>query len=108
MLLTACCGVLSDHYCYETINKFEKLLKQEVVKNISKVATIILLIISMHIEPTKLLEVGPSNTKYDLEERLCKRCTNTNWGDDSEIEKAIAADNNKNNNEKDSQKKIGN
>ena len=65
----------SDHYRHQTTNDFEKLLEQEDAKNISKVATPILLTIGMHIGPTRFLEVGPPNAKYDLERRLCKRCT---------------------------------
>ena len=60
-LLAACHGVPSDHYRHQTTNDFEKLLEQEDAKNISKVATPILLTIGMHIGPTRLLEVGPPN-----------------------------------------------
>lgn len=59
----------------------------------------------MHIKSTRLLEVGPLNTKYDLEEKLCERYTNIDQSDDGEIKKAIAADNNKNNHKKDFQAK---
>ena len=64
-LLTACHGVSSDYYCHQTTNNFEKQLEQEDAKNISKVATPIFLTIGMHIRPTRLLEVGSPNTKYD-------------------------------------------
>lgn len=53
-LLTACCELLLDYYCYQITNNFEKLLKQKDAKNISKVATPILLTIDMHIGPTRI------------------------------------------------------
>ena len=51
----------------------------------------------MHIGPTRLLEIGPPNAKYDLKKRLRERYTSADWGDDGEIEEAIAADDNKDN-----------
>lgn len=59
----------------------------------------------MYIEPTRLLKVDSPNVKYDLEEKFYEGCTGADWGNDSEIEKAMAADNNKDNNEKDLQEK---
>ena len=100
-LLTTCCGVLSDHYCYKTTNNFEKLLEQKDAKNTLKLATPILLTICMHIGPTRLLEVSLSNTEYDLERKLYEGCINANWVDDGEIEEAMAADHNKDNDKKD-------
>ena len=96
-LLIARGRVPSDHYRHQTTNDFKKLLEQEDAENISKVATPILLTIGIHIGPTSLLEVGPSNAKYDSEERLREECTDTDWGDDGEIEEAMAADNNEDN-----------
>ena len=101
-LLTACRGVPLDHYRHQTINNFKKLLEQKDAENISKVATPILLIIGMHIGPTKLLEIGPPNAEYNSEGRFCERCTGADWGNDSEIEEAMAADNNEDDNEEDS------
>lgn len=72
--------MLSDHYQPHTINGFKKLLEQEDEENISKVATPILVTISMHIVLTRLLEVGPINIKYDLEKRLSTGYTCANWG----------------------------
>ena len=63
--------------------------------------TPIFLTINIHIGLTRLLEVGPSNAKYDLDKKLRKGCTNVDWGDDDEIEGAMAADNNEKNDEKD-------
>ena len=91
-LLIACCGVLSDHYRHQTTNNFKKLLKQENAKNILKMATLIFLIIGMHIGPTRLLEVGSSNTKYNSKGRFYKECIVANWCDHGKIEKTIAAD----------------
>ena len=81
-----------DHYRHQTTKDFEKLLEQEDVKNISKVATPILLTISMHIEPTRLSKVVSLNVEYDSEGRLRERCTGADWGNDGEIEEAMAAD----------------
>ena len=101
-LLTACHGVPSDHYRHQSTNNFEKLLEQKNAKNISKVAIPIFLTIRMHIGPTRLLEVSPSNAEYDLEGKLNKRCTGANWGDDGEIKEAMAADDDKDDNEENS------
>lgn len=56
----------------------------------------------MHIAPTRLLEVDSSNAKYDLEERLRKGFIGADWGYDSKIEYALAANNDKDDNEEDS------
>lgn len=53
----------------------------------------------MHIRPTRLLEVGLPNAKYDLEERLCKGYISVDWSNESEIKEIMAANNNKDNNE---------
>lgn len=104
-LITAGHEVLLDHYRHETTNDFEKLLDQEDAKNISKVATPILLTIGLHIGPTRLLEVGPPNAVYDLEERLHEGCTGADWGDEGEIEEAMTADNDEDDDAKDPQDK---
>ena len=91
----------SDHYRHQTTNNFEKLLEQEDAKNTSKVTTLILLTIGMHIGPTRLLNVGLLNAQYDSERKLYEGCTGADWGDDSEIEEAMAADNNEDNDTKD-------
>lgn len=77
------------------------MLEQEDAKNTSKVITPILLTIGMHIEPTRLLENIHLNSKYDSKKKFCKKCTNTNWDDDSKIKNDIAADNVEANNEED-------
>lgn len=64
-------------------------------------ATPILLTIGMHIRPTRFLEVDLHNIKYDSEWRLCKGCTGVDCCDESEIEEAITAGNNKDDNDKD-------
>ena len=58
--------MLLDHYQYLIINNFEKLLKQKDVNKTLKLAISIILIISIYMRLTKLLEVSPSNAKYDL------------------------------------------
>lgn len=64
-------------------------------------ATLIFLTISIHIGPTRLLEVVFPNIKYDLEEKLHEGCTSTDWGNDDKIKEVMAANNNEDNNEKD-------
>lgn len=100
-LRNACHGALLDHYCYQTTNDFEKLLKQKDTKNTLKMATPILLIIGMHIGQTRLLKACPANAEYDLDKKLCERCICADKGNNVKIEEATAIDNNKNNNEKD-------
>lgn len=107
-LLIVCYGVPLDYYYYQTTNKFEKLLEQENAENILKMATLIFPTIVIYIEPTKLLEVGPPNTKYDSKKRFCEKYTGTDWGDDGEIEEIIIANNNKDDNKKILKKKIDN
>ena len=68
-------------------------------------ATPTLLTIGMQIGPTRLLEVGPPNAKYDLEGRLREGCTSADWGNNGETEEAMAADNNKDDDEKNLQEK---
>lgn len=60
-------------------------------------ATSIFLIIGMQIRLTRLLEVYFINAKYKLEERLCEEYTGADCGYKDEIKKAMASDNNKNN-----------
>ena len=88
-------GVLLDQYRHQTTNNFKKLLEQEDAKNTLKVAISIFLIIGMQIGPTRLLEVGLPNAKYNLERKLCKKCTGADLGNDGEIKGAMTADNNK-------------
>lgn len=64
-----------DSYRYQTTNNFEKFSKQESVENTTIIATPIILVIRIHIEPTRLLEDGTSNVNHDLEEKLCGGCT---------------------------------
>ena len=104
-LLSAQCGVPSNHYRHQTTNDFKKLLEQKDGKNTLKVATPILLTISMHIELTRLLKIGPPKAKYDSEKKLCEGCTGADWGDDGENKEAIAADDNKDDDDEDSWKK---
>ncbi len=59
----------------------------------------------MHIGPTRLLEVNLPNAKYDSKKRLHEGCAGVNWGDESEIEEAIAAGNNEDDDDEDSQEK---
>ena len=62
------------------------------------------LTIDMYIGSTRLLEVISSNAKYDLEEKFHEGYTGADWGNEGKI-KAIAIDNNKNNDDKDPQNK---
>ncbi len=101
MILITYCGVLSNHYGYQTTNNFKKLLKQKDAENKSKMATTILLAISMHIRLTRLLEVSSFHAEYDLERRLRERCTGADWGDKSEIEETMTAGNNKDDDDED-------
>lgn len=96
---------MSDDYRYQSTNDFEKLLEQEGIKNISKVATLILLTIGMYISPTRLLKVNPPNVEYDLEERLHEGCIGVDWSDEGEIAVVMAVGNNKVNDDKDPQEK---
>ena len=68
-------------------------------------STPIFLIIYMHIALTRLLKVGLSNTKYNLEEKICEGCIDENWGDNGEVEEAMAADNDDNDDKEDFQDK---
>lgn len=79
-----------------------KLLEQEDIKNTLKMATPIFQTIDKYVGPTKLLEMDPSNAKYNSEKRLYERCIDTDLDDKTEIEKSMAtADNNKDNNKED-------
>lgn len=55
----------------------------------------------MHIELTKSLKIGPPNAKYDLEGKFRESCTSMNLGNEGKIEEAMAAGNNKDDNDKD-------
>lgn len=74
-------------------------MKQKVVENISKISTPIILIIDMHIRPTKLLEVSPSNARYNLERKLREGCTGADWDNNGKIEEAMPANDDKDNDE---------
>lgn len=55
----------------------------------------------MHIRPNKLLKVGYYNIKYNLKETLCKKYIKVNQDNNSKIEKAMAVNDNKNDDKKD-------
>lgn len=93
--------MLPDHYCHQTTNDFKKFLEQKDAKNISKIATPILLITDMHIWPTSLLEISIPNSRYDFEKKLPENSISANWGEDFEIKEVMATNNKINNNEKD-------
>ena len=97
--------MLLNHYRYQIINNFEKLLEQKNAENTLKMTTLIFLTICMHIGPIRHLEVGPLIAKYDLQGKLCKGYTSANWGNNSEIEETMAVDNNKDNNKENPQEK---
>lgn len=60
----------SNSYHYETNDNFEKLLDQEGAENTLMIALPILLVICMHIGPTKLLKDNTSNVEFDGDGRL--------------------------------------
>lgn len=64
-------------------------------------ATSIFLNIGIYIGPTRFLEIGLFNTKYNLKKRLSKRYTSANQSDNSKMKEVIAMDNNKNDNKED-------
>lgn len=80
---------------------FRTLLEQKGEKNTSKIATLIFLTISIQMRMTRLLEIGPSNTNYDMENRSYKECTIADYGNKGEI-KAMAAENDEDYDDKDS------
>lgn len=52
------------------------------------------------IKLTRFLEIGLFNVKYKSEKKLHKEYNGIDWGDNSEIEKAIDIDDNKNDDKK--------
>lgn len=58
------------------------------------VTTSIFLVIYIHIKPTRLLNHGAPNTKFDAEERLCIRSISLDEDNSVEIKKTIAVDKN--------------
>ncbi len=69
-LLIARCGLPSDSYYYQTTNNFEKHLDQKGVKNTLMITTLIFIIFCMYIRPTRILEDGISNAKFDADGKL--------------------------------------
>lgn len=104
-LLTAFCGVVFYSYHYQVTIDFEMLLEQKDEENTSKVDTLILLTIGMHIQPSRLLEDGLINSKYESKKKLCERCTGADCDDRFEIERAIATNNNNNDDKENLQEK---
>ena len=100
-LLTICCRVPSDSYCFQITYNFEKLLDQKGMKNISMITILILLIFCMHIGPTRFLEDGVPNAKFDANKRLRLDSTNLDWDDSAKIEETIVADKDNKNEKKD-------
>ena len=66
-------------------------MEQKDSENTVKMNTPILLTISMHMRPTRFLEFGPPNAEYNSAERPLGKATGINWGDNGEIEEAMAA-----------------
>ncbi len=79
----------SDSYRHQTTNEFQKLLDLEGKENSSMITAPILLVLRMHIEPTRFLEDGAPNAKFDADGRLCTRFTGLDW-DDNAVAEAIA------------------
>lgn len=69
----------------------DKLLKEQGNENTAKIATPVLLVIKMHIGPTRLLEDSAPTAEYDSKRRLLGGIEGVDWGDDREIEEALAA-----------------
>ncbi len=89
-LLTACCGVPSDSYRYQITNDFAKLLDLEGKENNSMITAPILLVLRIHIGPTRFLEDSAPNAEFDADGRLRIGSTSLDW-DDSVVAEAIAA-----------------
>ena len=104
-LLTACRGVSLDSYRHQTTNYVEKFLDQESVKNTTMITVLIFLIFCMYIGPTRLLEDGAPNAKFDVDGKLRLRSTSLDWDDSAKIEEAITTNEDKIDEEKDSRKK---
>ncbi len=90
-LLIACRGVLLDSYRHQTTNDFEKLLDLEGRENTSKITAPILLVLRMHIGPTRFLEDGAPNAKFDADRKLYIGSIGWDWDDSAEIVEAIVA-----------------
>ncbi len=88
-LLTARRGVLSNSYRHQTTNDFEKLLDLEGKENTSMITAPILLVLRMHIGPTRFLEDGALNAEFDADGRLRIGSTGLDL-DDSAVAEAIA------------------
>lgn len=71
------------------------------MENILKVTTPIFLTISIYIGLIKPLKVSLLNAKYDLNGKLRESCTSVDLGYEGEIEEAMSAGNNKDDNNKD-------
>ncbi len=103
-LLTACCGVPLDSYRHQTINNFKKLLNLEPKENTSMITNSILLVLRMYIRPTRFLEDGAPNAKFDADGRLRIGSTDLDR-DDSTVAEAIAAVDDDEDEEEDSREK---
>ncbi len=69
-LLIARHRVPLDSYHPQTTNDFEKLLDLEGKENTSMITAPILLVLHMHIGPTRFLEDGAPNAEFDADGRL--------------------------------------
>ncbi len=88
-LFTAHCKVLSNNYCYQTTNNFEKFLDLESKDNTSMIIAPILLVLHMHIRLTKFLKDSVPNVEFDADKRLRTGSTGLNW-DNSAVAEATA------------------
>lgn len=63
--------MLLNSYCYQITNNFDKLLEQDVAENTLIITILILLVIHIHIDPTKLWKNDAPSVKFDQNVRLC-------------------------------------
>ncbi len=69
-----------------------KLLDLEGAENTSMIIASILLVLHMHIGPTRVLKDGAPNVEFDTNGRLHTGSTDLDWDDSAKIEEAIFMD----------------
>lgn len=72
------------------------------------ITVLILLVFSMHIKSTKLLEDSTPNAKFNADEKLRLGSTGLDWDDSAQIEKAIATNKDNKDKKRLPMKEIGN
>lgn len=64
------------------------------------ITALVLIVLRMHIEITRLLEDGAPSAKWEADSRLRTESTGLGWDNNADIEEAIAADEDNKNEEK--------